>query len=158
MRHARSGVSIETLNVATPSASSSLMAERYCGASKAERDEDSEAKGGDEGGDEGGEEKDAGVEGVDVDTEEDADVEEVEDDVEEEVVEAGNNAEEGEEEPAPYIESGCSDVGCSCRTTLHHHARARACTRSRKNRKMGLSRVWPNGIWYVSGVAARTTE
>ena len=126
------------MNVATPSASTSLMAERYCGAGKAERDEDIEAKGGEEGGDEGGEEKDAEI----ADNEEDVDVDndEVEDDVEEEVVEAEDNAED------------------SCRTTLHHHVRARACTRSRKNRKMGLSRVWPNGIWYVVGVAARTTE
>ena len=128
---------METLNVATPSASTSLMAERYCGAGKAERDEDIEAKGGEEGGDEGGEEKDAEI----ADNEEDVDVDndEVEDDVEEEVVEAEDNAKD------------------SCRTTLHHHVRARACTRSRKNRKMGLSRVWPNGIWYVVGVAARTT-
>ena len=128
---------METLNVATPSASTSLMAERYCGAGKAERDEDIEAKGGEEGGDEGGEEKDAEI----ADNEEDVGVDndEVEDDVEEEVVEAEDNAKD------------------SCRTTLHHHVRARACTRSRKNRKMGLSRVWPNGIWYVVGVAARTT-
>ena len=136
---------METLNVATPSASTSLMAERYCGAGKAERDEDIEAKGGEEGGDEGGEEKDAEI----ADNEEDVGVDndEVEDDVEEEVValvvEAENNAED------------------SCRMTLHasvhHHVRARACTRSRKNRKMGLSRVCPNGIWYVVGVAARTT-
>ena len=128
---------METLNVATPSASTSLMAERYCGAGKAERDEDIEAKGGGEGGDEGGEEKDAEI----ADNEEDVGVDndEVEDDVEEEVVEAEDNAKD------------------SCRTTLHHHVRARACTRSRKNRKMGLSRVCPNGIWYVVGVAARTT-
>ena len=128
---------METWNVATPSASTSLMAERYCGAGKAERDEDIEAKGGEEGGDEGGEEKDAEI----ADNEEDVGVDndEVEDDVEEEVVEAEDNAKD------------------SCRTTLHHHVRARACTRSRKNRKMGLSRVWPNGIWYVVGVAARTT-
>ena len=128
---------METLNVATPSASTSLMAERYCGAGKAERDEDIEAKGGEEGGDEGGEEKDAEI----ADNEEDVGVDndEVEDDVEEEVVEAEDNAKD------------------SCRTTLHHHVRARACTRSRKNRKMGLSRVCPNGIWYVVGVAARTT-
>ena len=128
---------METLNVATPSASTSLMAERYCGAGKAERDEDIEAKGGEEGGDEGGEEKDAEI----ADNEEDVGVDndEVEDDVEEEVVEAEDNVKD------------------SCRTTLHHHVCARACTRSRKNRNMGLSRVWPNGIWYVVGVAARTT-